>query len=174
MRTCDLMTTSRFARYLRETKSGALRIDRAAIREEEKLDGKWVITSNDDTLTAEDLALGYQQLMRVEQAWHTMKSGLRTRPVFHGTPHRICAHISLCVLALLVERIAEIRASDTWHNIAAAVDTIKVVDYQRGGVRVQQTTELRADVAGLLRGLGVDSPPRLHHVEQAASAAAGA
>ena len=80
MRTCDLMTTSRFARYLRETKSGALRIDRAAIREEEKLDGKWVITSNDDTLTAEDLALGYQQLMRVEQAGHTMKSGLRPRP----------------------------------------------------------------------------------------------
>lgn len=174
MRTCDLLTTSRFARYLRETKSGALRIDRAAIREEEKLDGKWVITSNDDTLTAEDLALGYKQLMRVEQAWHTMKSGLRTRPVFHWTPHRICAHISLCVLALLVERIAEMRVSDTWRNIAAALDTIKVVDYERGGVRVQQTTELRADVASLLRGLSVDPPPRLHHVEQAASAVAGA
>jgi hypothetical protein len=40
--------------------------------------------------------------MRVEQCWHTVKGGLRTRPIFHGTPHRICAHVSLCVLALLV------------------------------------------------------------------------
>lgn len=170
-RTCDLLTTSRFARYLRETKGGLLKIDRAAVRAEEKLDGKWVITSNDDTLSPEDMALGYKQLMRVEQAWHAMKSGLRTRPVFHWTPHRISAHISLCVLALLVERIAEIRAGDTWRNVAATLDTIKVVDYERANVRVLQTTELRADVADLLRRLDVDPPPRLHQVRQAAQAA---
>ena len=39
---------------------------------------------------------------------------LRTRPIFHWTPHRICSHISLCVLALLLERMAEQRAGDTW------------------------------------------------------------
>lgn len=31
-----------------------------------KLDGKFVVHSNDDTLTAADLALGYKQLQRVE------------------------------------------------------------------------------------------------------------
>jgi len=135
-----------------------------AVRREEKLDGKWVITSNDDSLSAEDLALGYKQLMRVEQCWHTVKSGLRTRPIFHWTPHRICAHISLCVLALLLERIAEIRAGDTWRNIQDQVDTIKVVEYERGEARIQQTTEVRPAVAKLLERLRVALPAKVHSV----------
>jgi hypothetical protein len=69
----------------------------------------WVITSNDDTLTAEDLALGYKQLLRVEQCWRQLKSSIRMRPVFHYRPWRIQAHISISILALLLERIAEIR-----------------------------------------------------------------
>jgi hypothetical protein len=159
-----MLTTPRWARYLRQTKRGLLKIDRAAVRAEEKLDGKWVVTSNDDTLNAEDLALGYKQLMRVEECWRTMKSGLRTRPIFHWTPHRICAHVSICVLALLIERVAEIRGGETWRNIAAALDSIKVVEYERASVRVRQTTDLRVPVAELLRKLHVSPPPKLHHV----------
>jgi len=103
-RMCELLSSKRFSRYLRQTRRGKLKIDRAAVAREKKYDGKWVITTNDDTLTVEDLALGYKQLMRVEECWRTMKSGLRTRPMFHWRPHRICAHISLCVMALLLER----------------------------------------------------------------------
>lgn len=163
-RTCELLATPRFARYLRQAPWGGLKIDLSAVRREKKLDGKWVITSNDDTLSAEDLALGYKQLMRVEQCWHTVKNGLRTRPIFHWTSHRICAHVSLCVLALLVERIAEIRAGDTWRNIRDQLETIKVVEYERGGVHVQQTTEIRPAVAALLARLKVELPPKIHGV----------
>lgn len=166
-KTCQLLTSARYGRYLRQTRAGLPKIHQAAIAAEAKLDGKWVITSNDDTLSAEDLALGYKQLMRVEECWRSMKSGLRTRPVFHWTPHRICAHISLCVLALLLERIAEQRAGDTWRNIVARLDTIKVVEYERGPARILQTTEVRPDLATLLRRLKVSPPPRLHRVEPA-------
>ncbi len=168
-RTCELLTTERYGRYLRQTKGGALRITRAAIAAEEKLDGKWVVTSNDDTLTAEDLALGYKQLMRVEECWRTMKSGLRTRPAFHWRAHRICAHVSLCVLALLLERVAEIRVGDTWRNIVARIDSVKVVEYERAGARIRQTTELRGEVPALLRRLQVEPPPKLHQVGPAAA-----
>jgi transposase len=169
-RTCHLLTSDRFGRYLRQTKGGELRIDRAAVEDEARYDGKWVVTSNDDTLTPEDLALGYKQLMRVEECWRTMKSGLRMRPVYHWAPHRIEAHIKLCVLALLLERIAENRGADTWRNLVAQLDTIKVVEYARGAARVRQTTELRAGIAALLKSLGVALPPRLHAVEEAESA----
>jgi len=171
-RTCELLSTPRFARYLRGAPWGGLKIDLGAVRREKKLDGKWVITSNDDTLSAEDLALGYKQLMRVEQCWHTVKGGLRTRPIFHWTPHRICAHVSLCVLALLIERIAEIRAGDTWRNIRDQLETIKVVEYERDEARVQQTTEVRPAVATLLRRLKVDLPPKIHAVTPAKTVAA--
>jgi transposase len=166
-RTCELLTSERFGRYLRCTKRGVLQIDRTAVRNDARYDGKWVITSNDDTLSVEDLALGYKQLMRVEECWRTMKSGLRMRPVYHWLPHRIEAHVKLCVLALLLERIAEIRAGDTWRNLVAQLDTVKVVEYLRAGARVRQTSQLRANVSEILRKLGVPNPPKLHRVEQA-------
>ena len=169
-RACELLTSRRYGRFLRQSAGGVLNIDRAAVAAEARLDGKWVITSNDDSLSAEDLALGYKQLMRVEECWRTMKSGLRTRPIFHWTPHRICAHISLCVLALLLERMAEQRAGDTWRNILALLDAIKVVDYDRGAARVRQTTEVRSQAAEMLRRLQVPLPPRLHRIEPTAAA----
>ena len=163
-RACELVASHRFGRYLRQRPRGGLRLDRAAVAREAKLDGKWVVTSNDDTLTAEDLALGYKQLMRVEECWRALKSGLRMRPVNHWRPHRVCAHVSLCVLALLLERVAEIRAGDTWRNLRAQLQTIKVVEYRRGGARIVQTTDLRPEVARLLGKLAVAPPPRVHEV----------
>jgi hypothetical protein len=164
-RSCELLTKKRYARYLRQTSKGAVRICWHAVRAEENLDGKWVVTSNDDTLTAEDLALGYKQLMRVEQCWRVMKSGLRTRPMYHWRPHRIHAHVRLCVLALLLERVAEIRTEQTWRNLLARLDTIKVVEYERTGTRIRQTTDVRAEIAALLRMLQVPQPPKLYQVK---------
>jgi len=169
-RSCELLTSARYGRYLRRDRHGALRIDREKVRQAAHYDGKWVLTSNDDTLTAEDLALGYKQLLRVEQCWRTMKSGLRMRPVYHWTERRIRAHVLLCVLALLLERVAEIRSGDTWRNVAAKLETIKVVEYQRAQTRVRQTTEVRGDVQALLNKLRVPMPPKLHLIEPTPSA----
>jgi hypothetical protein len=163
-RACELRTSARFGKYLRETPTGKLVIDRGAISEAERYDGKWVITSNDDTLNAEDLALGYKQLLRVEQCWRQLKSGLRMRPVFHYRPWRIHAHVTISVLALLLERIVEIRAGDTWRNVCAELDRVKVVEYERGEARVLQTTEVSPEIAALLRKLRVSAPPKLHGV----------
>jgi transposase len=160
-RACELRTSGRFGKYLRETSTGKLMIDRTAIADAARYDGKWVITSNDDTLTAEDLALGYKQLLRVEQCWRQLKSGLRMRPVFHYRPWRIQAHVTLSVLALLLERIAEIRAGDTWRNIHAELERVKVIEYDRGEARVVQTTELQPETAAVLRKLGVAAPAKL-------------
>lgn len=160
-RACELRTSARFGKYLRETSTGKLLIDRTAIAEAARYDGKWVITSNDDTLTAEDLALGYKQLLRVEQCWRQLKSGLRMRPVFHYRPWRIQAHVTISVLALLLERIAEIRVGDTWRNVRAELERVKVVEYDRGEARVLQTTELQPETAALLRKLGVAAPAKL-------------
>lgn len=102
--------------------------------------------------------------MRVEQCWRSLKSGIRVRPVFHWRPWRIQAHVGIPVLALLLERIAEIRTGETWRNLSKALETIKVVEYERGGVRVRQTTDVRPSVAGLLRTLKVAMPPRLHAI----------
>ena len=43
-------------------------------RAAEHFDGKFVVHGNDDTPSAEDMALGYKQMIRVEQTWRDLKS----------------------------------------------------------------------------------------------------
>jgi transposase len=159
-RMCELLTSRRYGRYLREV-NGTLVIDRQAVAKAAHFDGKWVITSNDDTLTPEDLALGYKQLMRVEECWRQLKSGLRMRPVFHWRPWRISAHVTISVLALLLERIVEIRTGQTWRNVRDELQALKVVEYDRAEYRIRQATELRLNTSALLVKLKIPPPGRL-------------
>lgn len=158
-RACQLRASRRCGRFLRLTKGGRLEIDRAKVRAEEHLDGKFVVHSNDDTLSAEDLALGYKQLMRVEQAWHTLKSGLKMRPVFHWAVHRIHAHISITVLALLLERVAENACDDTWRNIRDDLRQIKLAQLSGPNGDLRQVTDPAPAARNRLKLLKINNPP---------------
>ena len=156
-RMCELRTSARYGRLLKETRKG-LEIDTTAIRELERFDGKFVVHSNDDTLTAEDMALGYKQLQRVEESWRTMKSGLRMRPVFHWAPHRIHAHIAISVLALLLERTIEHACQDTWRNIRDDLKRIQLAQLLSPNGTVWQVTDPTKDAAKRLKLLDIKSP----------------
>ena len=45
--------------YLQVDDDGKLLLDRAAVRKAERMDGKWVLLTNDDTLSLEDAASAY-------------------------------------------------------------------------------------------------------------------
>jgi hypothetical protein len=60
-------------RYLRTTPAGKLRIDHAKIKTETNFDGKYLLRCSDPHLPAEDIALGYKQLLEVERGWRDMK-----------------------------------------------------------------------------------------------------
>jgi len=55
---CDLGAHKVFGRYLRELKSGALKLDKAKIDAEAKVDGKYLISTSDEHLSVEDVLLG--------------------------------------------------------------------------------------------------------------------
>ena len=163
-RVCQLRASRRYGRYLRLTKGGLLRIDAAKRRAAEQLDGKFVVHSNDDSLTPADLALGYKQLQRVEEAWRTLKSGLRVRPVYHWAVHRIHAHVALSVLALLLERVMEQACGDTWRNIRADLDQIKLAQLLSPRGEVWQVTEPSPEASKHLKSLELNNPPAILHL----------
>lgn len=158
-RVCALIASRRYGKYLRKTKSGKPRLDKAAIRESARYDGKFVVTSNDETLTPADLALGYKQLLRVEDAWRTMKSGLDMRPVFHHAERRIRAHISLTVWSLLLQRVAEIRCDDTWRNIRDDLKRLKLSQLSTPNGEVWQVNKPKQNSRERLKKLGIRRPP---------------
>jgi hypothetical protein len=163
-RVCQLRASRRYGRYLRLTKGGLLRIDAAKRRAAEQMDGKFVVHSNDDSLTPADLALGYKQLQRVEEAWRSLKSGLRVRPVYHWAVHRIHAHVALSVLALLLERVIEQACGDTWRNIRADLERIKLAQLLSPHGEVWQVTEPSPEAANHLKRLDIKHPPAIVHL----------
>jgi len=113
----SLKTKPGLRRYLRRTNTGLLRVDAAAIKREQHLDGKWLLRTSDSTLTPDDLAAAYKTLLQVERGWRDMKGALGLRPVFHYREDRIRAHVQLCWLALLLMRVIENATDHTWRNV---------------------------------------------------------
>jgi hypothetical protein len=160
-RVCALRASGRYGRYVRLTKTGKPVIDAAKVKAAERLDGKFVVHSNDDTLSAEDMALGYKQLQRVEEAWRRLKSGLRMRPVYHWAVHRLHAHVALTVLALLLERVAEQACADTWRNIRDDLKQIKLAQLSSPNGSVWQVTEPGPAASKRLKSLEIPEPSPL-------------
>lgn len=159
---CALLSSKRFRRYLKKSKKGRLSLDKAKIKEEERYDGKWVVTTNDDTLTPEDGALGYKAAMIIEDCFRRMKTtGLKVRPLFHWTEHRIRAHVKLCVLALLVQRVVELACQDTWRNIRRELATIQAIECQTASGSFVRSTRPSAAALAYLGRLKLPEPPKL-------------
>ncbi len=148
-------------RYLRVTKSGLLRIDRAKIAAEAKTDGRTLLRTSDLTMDAADVARGYKALLDVERGFRDLKQ-LDLRPVYHRRSDRIVAHVQLCWLALLLIRTAEIAAGDTWRNLAHELDRIRLVTLETEAGTVAQRTRLDDKHLSILGALGLPEPPRYH------------
>jgi hypothetical protein len=157
---CKLRAHNTMGRYLRQTKTGRLMIDRAKIRADQRLDGKYLITTSDDTLSAEDLALGYKNLLEAERGFRDLKGTLLLRPVFHRREDRIRSHVLICYLALVVIRVCELRAGDTWRTLGDELSTIKQGRFRSRDGEFTQRTELTERQRHLLKTLGVPEPPR--------------
>jgi len=148
-------------RFLRVTPGGLLRIDAKAIAVEEKLDGKYLLRSNEPHLSAEDIALGYKQLLEVERGWRDMKQILDLRPVHHRLEDRIRAHVILCWLALLLIRIIETTTDDTWTNLRRELQRLQVGTFTGPAGTYRQTTQATPAQTQILAQLDLTPPPRI-------------
>ncbi len=158
----ELLASRRFKRYLRILKSGEVRIDRTAIREAEKFDGKWVIETNDDTISLEDAACGYKGLMVIERCFRSLKrTQIKMMPMYHWASRRIEAHVKICVLALLIERIAELQCGKPWHQIRRALEKLQVTEFFDLNHRVLMRNEVPAETRKILKLLKITPPKQV-------------
>jgi hypothetical protein len=157
-----LVAAKRYGRYLSRGPGGRRAIDPQAVRRAARMDGQDVLLTNDDPLTPEAVGVGYKAMLILEACFRRMKTtGLRMRPVSHGTAHRMTSHVKLCGLALLLERAAEIRVEDIWRNLRFALEEVKAVRYRVHGLTMVQSTRLTAPVTAYRKKLGVKPPPRV-------------
>jgi len=158
---CALRDHPTLSRYLRQTKTGRLVIDRAKIAAEERLDGKYLLSTSDPDLSAEDVALGYKNLLEAERGFRDLKTTLELRPVFHRLEHRIRAHVLICWLALLLIRVSERQTGLTWRQIALELQRLHLVTLQGPTGTVAQTTPPTDVQTEIFDAVAVNSPPRV-------------
>jgi len=162
----DLLASQRCKRYLTISKSNNIRIDRAKVREAQKYDGKWVLETNDDTISMEDAASGYKGLMVIERCFRSLKrTQIKMTPMFHWVPRRIETHVRICVLALLIERVAEIACQQPWSQIRRQLQRLQATEFFSLKHRFFRRNELTAEVSQILQTLDIAAPKSILSVE---------
>ena len=151
----------RYGPYLGKNRQGEPCVDAVKVRAAERLDGKYLVSTSDDTLSAEDVALGYRQLLEVERCFRTLKTTLDLRPVYHHLERRIRSHVVLCWLALLLARLCEEKTGSTWDSIRREMHRLQVVTYRGPAGEAQQCTTPTGPQKEILAALDVAPPPRM-------------
>lgn len=98
----------------------------------EKLDGSYVLKTDRQDLTADEIWRTYILLTRVEDAFRDMKSPLMERPIFHHLKDRTQTHIFLCVLAYhllaaIEHRFLQQGVHTSWWTLRQELSTHQVV-----------------------------------------------
>jgi transposase len=96
------------------------------------LDGGYVLKTDRQDLSEEEIWRMYMLLTRIESAFRSMKSPLMERPIFHHLERRVQTHIFLCILAyhLLVaieNAFLEHGIHTSWGTLREVLSTHQVV-----------------------------------------------
>jgi transposase len=162
---CALTSHTTYGKYLKIRKDGTMKIDKLKIAAEERVDGKYLIKTSDDTLSLSDIVLGYKQLHDIERGFRTLKSELELRPVYHRKSDRIRAHVLLCWLALLLIRIVENETGMTWFHVRRMLKQVNLISIQFPEGIVHQSTSLTQEQSSVYHSCKVKTPPKIVQLE---------
>lgn len=103
--------------------SSNLEIDEELIRQEEELDGYYVIVTSEMDEKDDKIIDIYRGLWRIEESFKVTKSELEARPVYVSTHDHIQAHFLICFVALTIARILELK-TDRKYSIGKLLDSL--------------------------------------------------
>jgi transposase len=145
-------------------------IDEEKVKWEERFDGKWVLQTDLEELTAEDVALQYKQLWMVEEMFRTVKTLLETRPIFHKCDETIRGHVFCSFLALLLRKELQDRLEAQgdkleWAELLRDLEALQYTEVENQGKRFLLRSDLENTTAAVLRAAGVAIPPSVQKAE---------
>jgi hypothetical protein len=110
--------------------------------------------------------LAYKGLLRVEQAFRTLKHGVELRPIYHHRlDTRIRAHVTLCLLAYLLERVVELETKQPFEPVRRLLRRLlrrlRAVELTFDQQTVWETSALSPEARRLLALLKIPPLPRV-------------
>ena len=153
-----------YRKYLKVQKDSA-QIDTTKVESESRFDGKWVLTTNTN-LSAEQVALKYKELWRVERVFRDVKSLLETRPVYHQKDENIAGHVFCSFLALVLRKefdrcLAESKHQFEWNEIKQDLKALKRFEIEENSRSFAIRSECKGVCGKIFQSVGVALPPTI-------------
>jgi transposase len=153
-----------YRKYLKLAK-GSARIDPAKVKAEKRFDGKWVLVTNTE-LAADQVALKYKELWRVERVFRDVKSLLETRPVYHQNDANIAGHVFCSFLALGLRKEFDQRPTANehrfeWPDIKQDLKALKQVAIEENGKCFAISSECKGVCGKVFQSVHVTLPPTI-------------
>lgn len=122
----------RFITQINETKDGEIAentivtLNQDQIDKEAMFDGLYALCTNLEDDVSQIIAVS-ERRWKIEQCFRIMKTEFKARPVYVQNDKRITAHFTVCVLALLVTRILELKLGEQY-SITEIVDQLRYMN----------------------------------------------
>lgn len=135
------------------------------VAKERILDGKYILKTNVKDLTPREIISSYKNLASVERAFRTIKDFIRLRPIYHYKPLRVKAHVFICVLAYLIEKVIEKILHEAGIGLSAQsalekLDTLRLIENKLGEQAIRCITKFDKEQKGILAAFGIKNIPR--------------
>ena len=141
-----------------------------SIAEKKKFHGKYVLLTSLDENDELNVWKFYNVIRTVEETFHTLKSDLDMRPVYHKSDGGIKAHLNLAVLAYWIVSVTKYRLklkeypNIRWEEImriaqAQVVVTAEAKTEDGGRITIRQSTEAEEQLAAIYSLLDINSNP---------------
>lgn len=154
-----------YRKYLKGQGKEHFVVDEKKVAAEARYDGKWVLSTNLQ-MSAEEVALKYKQLWMVEDIFRTMKSILRSRPIYHRCietirGHVFCSFLALCLRKELTDRLAAKELKLEWNDIIHDINEIEEIETIFNGKRFVLRSRMKGCSHQTLQAAGACPPPTL-------------
>ena len=159
----SLVGNGGYRRFLKGEK-GAWRIDAGAVKADARFDGVFVLRTSMD-LPADEIALTYKGLWRVERAFREEKSTLEVRPIYHHCDDNRIGHIVASFLALRLEVDLQRRLDDkgidvSWPDLMRDLRRLQAVRMNLDGAGYLVRTDLEGAAHQAFQAAGVRAPSK--------------
>jgi len=166
----SLVGNKGYRKYL-SSRGKVFELDEAKVASEARYDGKWVLQTDRDDFSAEEVALKYKQLWMVEEIFRTAKSLLETRPIYHHWDETIRGHVFCSFLALVLRKELQGRLSAAgeefeWLELLGDLESLQYAEVSHKEKRFLLRSEARGSCSAAFRVAGVAMPPTVQAVTE--------
>ena len=92
--------------------------------------------------------------------------------MYHWVPRRIETHVKICILALLLERVAELKCGTPWSRISNSLSKLQATEFRSSQYNFLQINHAQKDCKDFLENLAIPLPPRVFGIKPVEKGAA--